>query len=111
MSPIPRVRAESDDAVATGYAAKVSIHPAQMPVIRESFTPGPAEVERAQRMLTAAQQSDRGVFTFEGAMEDEPVLRHARKTLARAGLAFHVHLGLTLSCTQSVGWLYLLLAG
>lgn len=81
------LKAESDDAVATGFAAKVSIHPTQMPVIRESFTPGPVEVKRAQRILAAAQQSDRGVFTFEGAMVDEPVLRHARKTLARAGLS------------------------
>jgi citrate lyase subunit beta/citryl-CoA lyase len=78
--------AESDDAVATGFSAKVSIHPAQMQVIRKSFTPGPAEVERANRILAAAQQSNHGVFTFEGAMVDEPVLRHARRTLARAGL-------------------------
>lgn len=80
------LKAESDDAVASGFAAKASIHPGQMPVIRESFTPDPGEVEQAQRMLAAAEQSG-GVFAFEGRMVDEPVLRHARKTLARAGLS------------------------
>ncbi|MBT2551743.1 CoA ester lyase [Arthrobacter sp. ISL-5] len=77
------LKAESDDALASGFAAKASIHPSQMPVIRESFLPTQAEVTQAQRMLDAAEQSG-GVFTFEGRMVDEPILRHARKTLARA---------------------------
>jgi citrate lyase subunit beta/citryl-CoA lyase len=77
------LKAESDDALASGFAAKVSIHPGQMPVIREAFIPTQIEVAQAQRMLAAAEKSG-GVFTFEGQMVDEPVLRHARKTLARA---------------------------
>lgn len=77
------LKAESDDALASGFAAKVSIHPGQMPVIRQSFIPAPAEVEQAEQMLAAAEQSG-GVFSFEGRMVDEPVLRHARQTLARA---------------------------
>jgi citrate lyase subunit beta / citryl-CoA lyase len=85
IADLTGLRAESDDALASGFAAKVSIHPGQMPVIRESFIPNRTEVARAQRMLAAAEQSG-GVFTFEGRMVDEPVLRHARKTLARAGL-------------------------
>jgi citrate lyase subunit beta/citryl-CoA lyase len=80
------LKAESDDALASGFAAKVSIHPGQMPVIREAFIPTQTEVAQAQRMLAAAEQSG-GVFTFEGRMVDEPVLRHARKTLSRAGLS------------------------
>jgi citrate lyase subunit beta/citryl-CoA lyase len=85
IADLAGLKAESDDALASGFAAKVSIHPGQMPVIRESFIPTPTEVARAQRMLAAAEQSG-GVFTFEGRMVDEPVLRHARKTLTRAGL-------------------------
>jgi len=83
IADLDGLKAESDDAVASGFAAKASIHPGQMPVIREAFVPGPAEVAQAQRMLAAAEQHG-GVFTFEGRMVDEPVLRHARKTLARA---------------------------
>jgi citrate lyase subunit beta / citryl-CoA lyase len=83
IADLTGLKAESDDAVASGFAAKASIHPGQMPIIRESFIPAPAEVEQARRMLAAAGQSG-GVFTFEGRMVDEPVLRHARTTLARA---------------------------
>jgi citrate lyase subunit beta/citryl-CoA lyase len=74
--------AESIDAQASGFGAKASIHPGQMPVIRQAFTPSAGQVERATRILAAAEQAA-GVFTFEGQMVDEPLLRHARSTLNR----------------------------
>lgn len=77
------LKAESEDAQSIGFAAKVSIHPAQMPIIREAFLPTKSEVEHAQRILAAAEKSG-GVFAFEGRMVDEPILRHARKVLIRA---------------------------
>ncbi|HXD27362.1 MAG TPA: CoA ester lyase [Arthrobacter sp.] len=76
--------AESRDAVASGFAAKASIHPAQMPVIREAYAPDPAAVERARAILATARTAQ-GVFSFEGQMVDEPLLRHARRLVARAG--------------------------
>lgn len=77
------LKTESDDAQASGFAAKVSIHPAQMPVIRSSFLPTESEVIQARRILAAAEKTG-GVFAFEGGMVDEPILRHVRKVLARA---------------------------
>jgi citrate lyase subunit beta/citryl-CoA lyase len=73
---------ESIDAQASGFGAKASIHPGQMPVIRQAFTPSADQVERATRILAAAEQAS-GVFTFEGQMVDEPLLRHARATVNR----------------------------
>lgn len=73
---------ESIDAQASGFGAKASIHPGQMPLIRQAFSPSAEQVERARRILRAAENSA-GVFTFEGQMVDEPLLRHARATLAR----------------------------
>lgn len=75
--------AESVDAQASGFGAKASIHPGQMPVIRRAFTPTEEEADRARRVLAAAEESG-GAFTFEGRMVDEPLLRHARATLARS---------------------------
>ncbi|WP_437774005.1 HpcH/HpaI aldolase/citrate lyase family protein [Arthrobacter sp. KNU40] len=86
IADLAGLKTESDDAAASGFAAKASIHPSQMQVIRESFTPTKTEVDKAERLLAAAEGSG-GVFTFEGRMVDEPVLRHARKTLARAELS------------------------
>lgn len=74
---------EAVDAQASGFGAKASIHPGQMQVIRQAFTPTPDQVDRARRILAAAGDTG-GVFTFEGQMVDEPLLRHARAILVRA---------------------------
>ncbi|MHA7191655.1 HpcH/HpaI aldolase/citrate lyase family protein [Arthrobacter sp. MDT2-16] len=74
---------EADDAVASGFSAKACIHPGQVAAVRAAFAPDDAEVERARALLAAAEH-ERGVFTFEGRMVDEPILRHARSVLARA---------------------------
>lgn len=84
IADLDGLAAEAEDARASGFAAKASIHPAQMPVIRAAFAPSPAEVEAARALLAAAE-SEGGVFSYQGKMVDEPVLRHARRTIARAG--------------------------
>lgn len=73
--------AESIDAAASGFGAKASIHPGHMPIIRMAFTPSSDQVKRAQQILEAAHGAS-GVFTFESQMIDEPLLRHARATVA-----------------------------
>ena len=77
------LRDEALDAVAVGFDATVAIHPSQVPVIRAAYTPDPADVEWAQRVLAAAEQ-ERGVFQFEGRMVDGPVLLHAERLLRRS---------------------------
>ncbi|MFB7722136.1 HpcH/HpaI aldolase/citrate lyase family protein [Nocardia sp. NPDC056100] len=78
--------AESEDAVAVGFDAKVAIHPSQIPVIRRAYAPVPKEVDWAQRLL-AEVPNHRGVFTFEGRMVDMPVIRHAERIVQRAQVA------------------------
>lgn len=75
--------AEAADAVASGFTSKACIHPAQVPVVRASFTPSPAAVTLATAILGAAERS-RGVFVHRGRMVDGPVLAHARRVVARA---------------------------
>ncbi|WP_372425468.1 HpcH/HpaI aldolase/citrate lyase family protein [Salinarimonas chemoclinalis] len=69
-----------------GFTGKLAIHPAQVPVINETFTPSPAEVARA-RAIVAAFEADpgAGVVAIEGEMIDMPHLKRARRVLARAG--------------------------
>ncbi|GAB4589210.1 HpcH/HpaI aldolase/citrate lyase family protein [Nocardia sp. IFM 10818] len=75
--------AESEDAVAIGFDAKVAIHPSQIPVIRRAYAPAAEEVDWARRLL-AEVPNQPGVFTFEGRMVDMPVIRHAERIVARA---------------------------
>lgn len=74
---------EAGDAVASGFGAKACIHPGQVSAVRTAFAPADADVEHARALLAAAEH-ERGVFTYEGRMVDEPILRHARSVLARA---------------------------
>lgn len=72
-----------------GYAGKMAIHPDQLAPIHRAFTPTTAEVERALRLLAAAQASGGGAFAFEGRMIDAPLVAQAERvarTARRAGM-------------------------
>lgn len=76
------LRAEADDAAASGFAATACIHPSHVAVIRDAYAPTPDQVAWARRVLDAAA-GQQGVFRFEGGMVDGPVLRHAAAVLRR----------------------------
>ena len=75
--------AESQDAAASGFDAKASIHPNHVAPIREAFLPSDAETACARAVLAEAERHAGGVFSFDGRMIDEPILRHARRTVTR----------------------------
>lgn len=72
---------EAADARASGFTAKALIHPSHVPIVREAFTQSD-RVAWATRVLEHAKQHG-GVFSFEGQMVDEPVLRQAREILGQ----------------------------
>lgn len=84
MADTKRLRIEATDAAASGFVATACIHPSQVEIIRDAYRPDPADVEWARSVLAAAE-TERGVFAYDGRMVDEPVLRHARGLLRRAG--------------------------
>lgn len=89
IADLEGLRRECEEAVAMGFSGKISIHPGQVPVINEAFTPPAAMVEEARELVAAFEEhARRGVyaFSFRGRMVDAPHLALARKILARAGL-------------------------
>ncbi|MCY4648222.1 MAG: CoA ester lyase [Gammaproteobacteria bacterium] len=81
------LREEADRVRCLGFAGKMAIHPAQLPVIHEVFTPSELEVERARRILDADREAGGGAVALEGRMVDRPVAEVARRVLARARAA------------------------
>lgn len=80
-----RFRREASEARALGYAGKMCIHPAQVALANEVFTPSPDELDRARRLLAAyegAVSEGRATLAFEGEMVDEVIARRARSLLA-----------------------------
>lgn len=80
------LRREATDAAASGFRATACIHPDQVPIVRAAYRPTDRELTWARGVLTAAE-SQAGVFAYDGRMIDEPLLRHARTIVQRAGAA------------------------
>lgn len=71
-----------------GFFGRAAAHPAQLPVIREAFTPSPESIARALELLEGlegAQESTSGVWTLrDGSFADAAMVSGARRLLARA---------------------------
>jgi len=70
-----------------GFSGKLTIHPDQIPVVVEAFTPSAQEICESQELLAAfdkERSAGSGVFQFQGRMVDTPHLSRARLILARA---------------------------
>ncbi len=83
------LRNEAGLARRLGYGGKFAIHPDQIGLIDEIFSPTDAEIERARRVLEAARAAElegRGSVSLDGEMVDAPVVARARNVLARVNL-------------------------
>lgn len=70
-----------------GFTGKACIHPRQLSIINEIYTPDFKEVEKANELLQVfenASNNGKGVCTFEGNMIDKPVADRARKLVDKA---------------------------
>jgi citrate lyase subunit beta/citryl-CoA lyase len=78
--------AECREARRDGFVAKMAIHPAQVPVINEAFTPSQEAIERARAVIEAFEANPgAGVVGVNGEMLDRPHLLRAERLLKRAG--------------------------
>ena len=77
-------RRECEEARRDGFSAKLAIHPSQVPIINELFTPTPDALRQAQAIVDAfAANPGAGVVGLHGVMIDRPHLTRAKRLLAR----------------------------
>ena len=82
------LRRETEEARRDGFTGKLAIHPAQVPVINEVFTPTPEAIAHAHRLIAAfAADAGAGVVGMDGKMYDRPHLVRAQALIARAKAA------------------------
>jgi citrate lyase subunit beta/citryl-CoA lyase len=82
------LRREAEEARRDGFTGKLAIHPAQVPVINEVFTPSAEAVARARAVRDAfAADPAAGVVGIAGEMVDRPHLLRAMRVLERAKAA------------------------
>ena len=68
-----------------GFRGRLAIHPDQVPIIHEAYTPTAAELAHAKRIVDAfAANPDAGTLNLDGTMIDRPHLTQALRTLDQA---------------------------
>jgi len=79
------LRARAERVRRAGYRGMLAIHPNQVPIINEAFTPRAEELAQAQQIVELfAANPGAGTIGFNGAMLDRPHLARARALLALA---------------------------
>lgn len=72
-----------------GYSGMQIIHPNQIEIVQRAFTPDPEEITAAKRIIDTYQASlaeGKAVFALDGKMVDMPMVKAARRLLARAAI-------------------------
>jgi len=67
-----------------GFSGKGSIHPKQIPILNDVFTPTAVEIAHAERILNAFAEADTGLVVVDGKLIEKPVLREMQRILAIA---------------------------
>lgn len=81
------LRAECRASAVMGYTGKITIHPNQIDIVNEAFTPTDDEVSEARELLALFVENEaKGLmaFSFKGQMVDVPHLTQARKIVELA---------------------------
>jgi citrate lyase subunit beta/citryl-CoA lyase len=81
------LRADAGQARKLGFTGKFAIHPAQIDIINELFSPSDEELAYAQKVVDAwneAEAQGRGSADLDGRMIDVPVIKRAQNLLALA---------------------------
>ncbi|WP_281017480.1 MULTISPECIES: CoA ester lyase [unclassified Minwuia] len=67
-----------------GFSGKGSIHPKQISVLNDIFTPDAAQVARARRIVAAFAEADTGLVVVDGKLIEKPVLREMNRIISIA---------------------------
>ena len=82
-------RRECTRAAVLGFSGKWCIHPSQIAIANEVFSPAPGQVERARKMIAAMEEAEEkglGAVAVDGVMVDAASARLMRNITRRADL-------------------------
>jgi citrate lyase beta subunit len=64
-----------------GFTGKGSIHPKQINMLNEIFTPSKEEIIKAKRIVDQFNESDTGLVVIDGKLIEKPVLREMQRKI------------------------------
>jgi citrate lyase beta subunit len=78
------LRQEAMGCARLGFTGKASIHPNQIPIIHEAFTPTEAQIAKARKVCAAFEESTTGLVVVDNELIELPVVRSYYRMLAIA---------------------------
>ena len=78
------LRQEARACARLGFTGKASIHPNQIPIIHEAFTPDEKIIAKARKVCAAFEQDNTGLVVVDGELIELPVVRSMYRVLAIA---------------------------
>ena len=64
-----------------GFTGKGSIHPKQINILNEVFTPSKGEITKAKKIIDQFNASDTGLVVIDGKLIEKPVLREMQRQI------------------------------
>lgn len=84
LTDMDGMRREAEASAGLGYTGKGAIHPKQIAILNQVFSPDPEEVVYARKVIDAFDAANTGVVVVDGKLIERPVLRTMHRVLARA---------------------------
>lgn len=85
------LKEDAHHAASLGFAGKAVIHPNQIPIVNEVFTPSAERTEWARKIVEAYQRAGRGAIAVDGELVDLMTVRMAERILKLAQRVKHGH--------------------
>ena len=75
------MRKEAEQVRNLGFTGKGSIHPKQIKILNEVFTPPQDEILKAKKILEEFNNSNTGLVVIDGKLIEKPVLREMKRKI------------------------------
>ncbi len=84
LEDLKGLRQEAMACARLGFTGKASIHPTQIPIIHEAFTPTPDQIAKARTVVAAFERDKTGLVVLDGELIELPVVRSMYRVIAIA---------------------------
>ena len=78
------LKEESRNAAEIGFTGKCAIHPKQIEIINEVFSPSAEEIARAKDLISKYEAQDKAFVEIDGVLMEKPIVERLYRTLAIA---------------------------
>ena len=84
LEDLEGMRKEAILAKELGFNGKGSIHPKQIPILNDVFTPSELSIKKAQKIVSVFEKANTGLVVIDGKLIEKPVLREMYRILSIA---------------------------